>query len=175
MSIIPLQSVVPKIAPDGFVAPNATVIGDVHIGSGSSIWFGAVIRGDVFHIRIGKGSNIQDNSVIHVATGRFPTVVGDGVTVGHRVILHGCTVEDGALVGMGSIVMDRAVVGRGTLVAAGALVPEGKVLPPGMLVMGSPARPIRPLTPEERAQLADAAKGYAELARTYAEQLGWGH
>lgn len=164
----------PVLAPDVFVAPGASVIGDVEIGEGSSIWFGTVVRGDVFHIRIGRRSNIQDNSVVHVTNGINPTIVGDDVTVGHRVILHGCTIEDGALIGMGATVMDRAVVGRGTLVGAGALVTEGTVLPAGMLVLGAPARPKRPLTEDEMAHLKSAATTYTALARAYGQRYGTG-
>jgi gamma-carbonic anhydrase len=171
--IIPYDGKHPKLAERCFVAPNATVIGDVELGEESSIWFGTVVRGDVFHIRIGARTNIQDNSVIHVTTGKHATIVGDGVTVGHRVILHGCTIQDGALIGMGAIVMDRAVVGAGTLVAAGALVTEGTQLPPGVLAVGAPARPKRALTSEEQEHLRHAAKGYAELAATYAASIGW--
>lgn len=172
MSVLAFGDARPRIAESCFVAPTAAVIGDVEIGEGSSVWFGAVVRGDVFHIRIGARTNIQDNSVIHVTTGRHPTLIGNDVTVGHRVLLHGCTVEDGALIGMGAIVMDRAVVGRGTLVAAGTLVTEGVVLPPGMLVLGAPARVKRPLSDEEKKHLSESASGYVELAARY-RACGW--
>lgn len=171
MTILVLQGVRPKIARSAYVAMNATVIGDVEIGEESTIWFGTVVRGDVFPIRIGARTNIQDNSVVHVTTGRHATWVGDGVTIGHRAIIHGCTIEDGALIGMGAIVMDRAVVGRGALIGAGAIVTEGTVIPPGMLALGAPARPRRPLTAEEVAQLEAAASGYAELGRAYTTGL----
>lgn len=175
MTIIDFHSIRPKVKPNTFIAPGAIVIGDVEIGASSSIWFNTVVRGDVFHIRIGDRTNIQDSSVIHVTTGRHATIVGNDVTVGHRVILHGCTIEDGALIGMGATVMDRAIIGRGALVGAGALVTEGTVIPPGMLATGAPARPKRPLTEAERAHIAAAAVGYAELAETYAQNLGYGH
>lgn len=175
MTIYDFQDARPRLGTKCFVAPNASVIGDVEIGSESSIWFGAVVRGDVYYIRIGDRTNIQDNSVIHVTTGKNATIVGNDVTVGHRVILHGCTIEDGALIGMGATVMDRAVVGRGTLVAAGSLVTEGTVLPPGVLVLGVPARPKRPLTREEQRHIQDASVVYARLAATYAVTIGWGH
>lgn len=173
MPVIPYRDLVPQLAEDCLVAPGAHVIGDVHIGAKSSIWFGAVVRGDVFHIRIGAGSNIQDNSVVHVTTGKHATVVGDGVTVGHRVILHGCTVEDGALVGMGAVVMDRAVIGAGALVGAGAVVTEGTKIPPGTLALGAPARVKRELTEEERRYMAWSAPHYSDLAAQYAAQLGF--
>jgi gamma-carbonic anhydrase len=165
----------PRLAPNAYLAESATVIGDVEIGEESSIWWGSVVRGDVFPIRIGRRTNIQDNSVVHVTNGRNMTVIGDGVTVGHRVILHGCTIGDDALIGMGAIVMDRAVVGKGTLVGAGALVTEGTVLEPGMLVLGSPARVRRPLTDEEKAGLRDSAAHYSALAGIYAQRYGFGH
>ncbi|MCK6552039.1 gamma carbonic anhydrase family protein [Myxococcota bacterium] len=165
----------PKLAPRCWIAPNATVIGDVEIGDESTIWFGTVIRGDVHHIRIGARTNIQDNSVIHVTTDLNPTIVGDGVTVGHRVILHGCTVEDGALVGMGATILDRAVIGAGSLVGAGALVTEGTIIPPGVLAIGAPARVKRPLTDEEKRHLLSAAAGYVQLGVEYAAKLGRGH
>jgi carbonic anhydrase/acetyltransferase-like protein (isoleucine patch superfamily) len=174
MPVLEYSNRLPKLADEVFIAPNATVIGDVEIGKDSSIWFGTVIRGDVFHIRIGEGTNIQDNSVIHVTTGRHATIVGDRVTVGHRVILHGCTIEDDALIGMGAIVMDRAVVGRGAFVGAGALVTEGTIIPPGMLAVGSPAKVKRPLTDEEKAHVAAASRGYVMLAKEYAAKIGFG-
>jgi carbonic anhydrase/acetyltransferase-like protein (isoleucine patch superfamily) len=170
--ILPYDGVSPLLGPGVFIAPGAAVIGDVHLGERASVWFGAVLRGDVFHIRIGARTNIQDGSVVHVTTGAHPTIVGDDVTVGHRVILHGCTVEDGALIGMGAIVMDRAVIGRGALVAAGSLVPEGMVVPPGMVAMGAPAKVKRPVSEPERAYLAYAAPHYCDIAARYAAQLG---
>ena len=171
MPVLPYRELHPQLAPDCFVAPNAYVIGDVHIGANSSLWFGAVVRGDVFHIRIGARSNIQDNSVVHVTTDRHATIIGDDVTVGHRVILHGCTVDDGALIGMGAVIMDRARVGAGSLVGAGAL--EGMIIPPGVLVLGSPARVKRELTDAERQHLSWSAPHYAEVAADYAKQLGY--
>ena len=173
MPVHPFEGTHPTLGADCFVAPGAWVVGDVVIGDGSSIWFGTVVRGDVHHIRIGSGTNIQDNSVIHVTTGINPTIVGDDVTVGHRVILHGCTVEDGALIGMGAIVMDRAVVGAGALVGAGAIVTEGTVIPPRTLAIGIPARPRRLLTDEEVATQALSPPHYVELAAQHAKHLGW--
>lgn len=165
--IAPFEGKAPRLDADAWIAPNATVLGDVEIGAGSSIWFGAVVRGDVFHIRIGRDTNVQDNSVIHVTTGRFGTVLGDGVTVGHSVTLHGCTVHDRALVGIGAIVLDEAVIGEEAMVGAGALVTPGTVIPPRMLAVGSPARVKRPLTDAELEHLRQTGPHYAALARRY--------
>src|SRR5205814_3778882 len=129
-----------------FIAETATVIGDVAIGARSSVWFGAVIRGDVFHIRIGDETSIQDNTVIHVTHDRYPTQVGNRVTVGHGVILHGCTVRDLVIVGMGAVILDQAEVGERCIVGAGALITPGTRIPAGHLVVGAPARVKRPLT-----------------------------
>jgi gamma-carbonic anhydrase len=165
--ILPYLDKRPKLGERCYIAPGAHVIGDVEIGAESSIWFGTVVRGDVFHIRIGERSNIQDNSVVHVTTGRHATIIGNDVTIGHRVIIHGATIEDGALIGMGAIVMDRAIVGRGALVAAGSLVTEGTVIPPGVLAVGAPARVKRPLSPEEISHLQYASRAYVELGSDY--------
>lgn len=173
MPILPFGELVPRVADDSFIAPGAHVIGDVHLGAQSSVWFGTVIRADVFHIRIGDRTNIQDNSVVHVTTDRNATIVGNDVTVGHRAILHGCTIEDGALIGMGAIIMDRAVVGAGALIAAGSIVTEGMVIPPGVLAVGSPARPKRDLTDAERQYMAWSAPHYCEIAAQYTSQVGF--
>jgi carbonic anhydrase/acetyltransferase-like protein (isoleucine patch superfamily) len=157
----------PMIAEGVSLAPTAVVIGDVVIGEGSSIWFGTVVRGDVGWIRIGKRTNIQDLTVVHVTGGLANTTIGDEVTVGHRAILHGCTVEDGCLIGMGAIVMDEAVIGEGSLVGAGALVTPGTKVPPRSLVLGSPARVIRPLKDEEARMGREGAARYCELAAAY--------
>ncbi len=173
MPVIPYGAKMPQLASNVFVAPGAHVIGDVHMGAEASVWFGTQVRGDVHHIRIGERVNIQDNSVVHVTTDLNPTIIGDDVTVGHRVILHGCTIHSGALIGMGAIVMDRAVVGEGALVAAGSLVPEGMEIPAGMLAMGAPVKVKRALKPEEQAYLGEAAKHYVNIARQYVSQLGF--
>jgi carbonic anhydrase/acetyltransferase-like protein (isoleucine patch superfamily) len=161
------RDVTPVIAPDVFLAENASVIGDVVIGAGSSIWYGTVIRADVMPIRIGDATSIQDNSVIHVTSGFSGTTVGDRVTVGHNVILHACTIEDDCIIGMGSIILDGARVRRGSIVGAGALVTPGTDIPEGTMVMGSPARVKRPLTDDERSRIASSAEHYVELARMY--------
>lgn len=169
--IISHSGIHPEIAFDVFIADNACVIGNVHIGNGSSVWFGTVIRGDVNAIRIGKMTNIQDLSVVHVTTEHASrpaaTVIGDKVTIGHKVILHGCTIEDGSLIGMGSIVMDHAVIGKGSIIGAGSLVTENTVIEPGHLAFGRPAKTVRPLTPEEIMALEFSARHYEELAKTY--------
>ncbi len=166
--IRPFEGKAPKLGAGAWVAENATVIGDVALGERSSIWYGAVVRGDVEKIRIGADTNIQDNSVIHVDSSGFSTVVGDRVTVGHRVVLHGCRIGDGALIGIGAIVMNGAEVGEGALIGAGALVPPGAKIPPGMLAVGAPAKVKRPLTGEEKEHLRESAAHYVELAREHA-------
>ena len=160
----------PVIDPSVFVADNATLIGDVHIGARSSVWFGAVIRGDVFHIRIGSETSIQDNTVVHVTHDRFATQVGDRVTVGHSVTLHGCTIGDLCIIGMGATILDQVEIGERCIVGAGALLTPGTKVPPGHLVMGSPARVKRPLTEAELQWLVNSAAHYVELARIYAAE-----
>ena len=155
-----------------FAVESAIVVGDVTIAEDASLWFGAVVRGDVNFVRIGARTNVQDLSVIHVTSRTAPTVVGDDVTIGHRVTLHGCTVKDRCLVGMGSIVMDGAVVGEESIVGAGALVPPGMVVPPRVLAVGAPAKVKRPLTPEELALFRTSAGNYVRYARQYLEE-GW--
>lgn len=158
---------IPDVADSVYIAPSADVIGDVVIGEQSSIWFNCVIRGDVNSIRIGARSNIQDGTVIHVSNGTFPTFVGDDVLVGHNCIIHGCTLEDGSFVGMGTTVLDGAVVETGAMVAAGALLTPNKRVPTGELWGGSPARYLRDLTEEQRENLTSGAAHYAELAQVY--------
>jgi gamma-carbonic anhydrase len=165
--ILPYKGIRPTLAPDVYVAPTAAVIGDVHVGAGSSIWFGAVLRGDVHRIRVGEGSNIQDGAVCHVTTDKWPLVIGHRVTVGHRAVLHGCTVGDGALVGMGATVLDGALLEPRSMVAAGALVAPGKVVPTGWLWAGVPARPMRALTDAELAYLSWSGPHYREVAGHY--------
>ncbi len=167
--IMPYQGVQPRIAADAFVAPTAAIIGDVEIGSGTSVWFGVTIRGDVHEVRIGEHSNIQDGTVIHVARGRYGTYIGSGVTVGHMALIHACTLEDDSFVGMHATVMDGAVVEKDAMVAAGALVTPGTRVPGGQLWAGVPAKHRRDLGAEERRVMAATAPHYAELARDYRE------
>jgi carbonic anhydrase/acetyltransferase-like protein (isoleucine patch superfamily) len=169
----PVRGRVPQVDPTCFVADTAAIIGDVTIGARSSIWFGAVLRGDVFHIRIGEETSIQDNSVIHVTHDEHATLVGSQVTIGHSVTLHGCTIGDRCIVGMGAIVLDEAVVGDRCIVGAGALVTPGTKIPAGHLAVGSPARPKRALTEEELAWLESSAAHYVELARVYVDDPAW--
>jgi carbonic anhydrase/acetyltransferase-like protein (isoleucine patch superfamily) len=162
----------PRLADSVWVADGAVIIGDVEIGPESSVWFGAVLRGDVNHIRVGARTNLQDYSILHVTSGTHPTIVGDDVTLGHRATLHGCTVKDRSLVGIGATVMDGAVVGEDAMVAAGSLVPPGMVVPPGMLALGSPAKVRRQLTREEIEYLRKSAVNYAGYADQYRRE-GW--
>lgn len=165
--VLPFDGKAPRLAPSVFLAEGSVVAGDVEIGEGSSLWFGAVVRGDVNWIRIGARTNVQDQSVVHVSGGTHPTVVGDDVTVGHRAVLHACTVHDRCLVGIGAVVLDGAVIGPDAMVGAGSLVPPGMVVPPGKLALGSPARVKRDLGPEEIAFLRTSAERYAGLAARY--------
>lgn len=169
--IFTFESLVPRIASDVWVAPTASVIGDVTIGEGASVWFGAVLRGDVHTIRVGRGTNIQDNSVVHVTSGTHDTIIGEGVTVGHAVTLHGCRVDDRALIGMGSVVLDGALIGEEALVGAGSLVTPGTVIPPRTLAVGSPCRVKRPLTQAELEQVRRSGPHYSALAARYAQGL----
>lgn len=169
--LIPFESCAPILGSDVFVAPGATLIGDVTVGAGSSIWFGSVLRGDVNAIRIGNNTNVQDLSVIHVTSvvsdKPMATHIGDNVTIGHRVILHGCTIADNVLIGMGAIVMDGASIGKNCVIGAGSLVTEGTYIPEGHLALGSPARIKRLLTEFEIAGLELSAMHYRELAAKY--------
>ena len=171
MAIYELGGVRPTIAPDVFVAPSASVIGDVVIGESSSIWFGVVLRGDVFPIRIGARTNIQDNSVVHVTGGKTMTTIGDDVTVGHSAIVHGCNVGNRCLVGMGSIVLDGAIIEDECFIAAGALVPPGMRVPTRSMVMGRPGKVIRALRPDELEAIDLAARDYVRNARAFTSAL----
>lgn len=157
----------PQLGRGVFLAETCAVIGDVVIGDESSIWYAAVLRGDVMPIRIGARTSVQDGTVVHVTSERFGTVVGDDCVIGHGVILHSCTIEDGCLIGMGSTILDGAVIGRGSLVGAGALVTPGSKIPAGSLVLGAPGRVVRPISLKEREQIEYGASHYVELTRRY--------
>ncbi len=167
------RDLTPQIGADVYIHATASVIGDVVLGDHASVWPGVVIRGDVNHIRIGAGSNVQDLSVLHVShkstwdPDGSPLIIGDNVTIGHKVILHGCIIEDECLIGMGSIVMDKVVVQKNVLLAAGSLVPEGKVLESGFLYLGSPAKKVRALTEAEIAHFLYSANHYIKLKNQY--------
>lgn len=152
-----------------FIAENATVIGDVALAEGTSIWFGTVIRADKDRVRIGKDSNIQDNCVVHTSAG-FPVTLGEQVSVGHGAILHGCTIGDRVLVGMGAIVLNGATVGEGSLLGAGTVVTEGAVIPPGSVVLGVPGKVLKPTSAEQRAHIVDNSRAYRELAEQYRQE-----
>ncbi len=157
----------PTVHPTAFVAADAIIIGDVEIGEDASVWFGAIIRGDVNRIRIGARTNIQDGTVIHVSSKTHSTTLEDEITVGHRVTLHGCHVESGCLIGIGAILLDGVRVGRNSLVAAGSLLTPGTIIPPNSLVMGSPAKVKRDLTDDELAYLDKSWRNYVELKNRY--------
>jgi carbonic anhydrase/acetyltransferase-like protein (isoleucine patch superfamily) len=165
--IRPYKNIAPTIGKDVFIAEGAVVIGDVHIGEESNIWFGCVVRGDVNYIRIGSRTNIQDGSVIHVTRKTGPTFIGSGVTIGHSVLLHACRLEDDCFIGMHATVMDDAVVESGAWVAAGALVTPGKRVLKGQIWAGNPARYLRDVKPEEAAFIAVSSQNYVELAKDY--------
>ena len=166
------RSILPTVHPTAFIDASAQVIGDVHVGPESSIWMNVVVRGDVNHIRIGARTNIQDLTLIHVMRNVNPTVVGDNVTIGHSAVVHGCTIEDRCLIGMGAILLNGCVIGTGSIVAAGALVPEGMVVPPGSMVMGMPAKVRRALTPEEDASIAWYADNYVRYRLDFQSETG---
>ncbi|WP_417844723.1 gamma carbonic anhydrase family protein [Thalassospira sp.] len=166
-TILKYRDAVPQIADTAFIAPNATIIGDVEIGPETGIWFGCVIRGDVHEIRIGARTNIQDLTMVHVAKGKFGTYIGDDVTIGHSAVIHACTLEDRSFVGMGATVMDGCVIEQGAMLGAGALLSPGKRIPAGELWAGVPARKVRELTQEEIEFFKVSADRYAGLAEEY--------
>lgn len=167
--IRPYRGSTPKVAPSAYVDPSAQIIGDVWVGERSSIWPCAALRGDVGAIRVGDDANIQDCSVLHQDEG-FPMIVGDRVTVGHSVTLHGCIVEDDCVIGIGSTILNGARVGAGSVIGAGALVPEGMQVPAGSVVMGVPGKVRREVSEGERARFAEGVKHYVEKARIYKEE-----
>jgi carbonic anhydrase/acetyltransferase-like protein (isoleucine patch superfamily) len=156
----PFRSIYPTVHQSAYVDQSAQVIGDVHIGAESSVWMNVVVRGDVHSIRIGARTNIQDGTIVHVMRETHPTVIGDDVTIGHGAVVHGCTIEDRCLIGMGAVVLNGCRVGTGSIVAAGSVLPEGMVVPPGSMVMGVPAKVRRPLTTEEDTSIKWYADNY---------------
>jgi carbonic anhydrase/acetyltransferase-like protein (isoleucine patch superfamily) len=167
VAVYELKGVRPTIGRDVFIAENATVIGDVHLGDEASVWFGAVLRGDYFSIRVGARSNIQDNAVVHITSGTAKTTIGDDVVVGHSAIIHGATIGNRCLIGMGSIVLDNAIVGDESLVAAGSLVAPDTVIPPRSVAMGRPARVVREVSDAELAWIKSGAANYVRYAREF--------
>jgi carbonic anhydrase/acetyltransferase-like protein (isoleucine patch superfamily) len=168
--IYALDGVSPQIAADAWVAPDANIIGDVVLGPRASVWFGATLRGDNERITVGAGSNVQENCVFHTDMG-YPLVIGENCTIGHKAMLHGCTIGDGALIGMGATVLNGAKIGKGCLIGAGALVTEGKEIPDHSLVMGAPGKVIRTLDDKALAGLLASAEHYAENAARFAAGL----
>ena len=158
--ILPVHGIMPTIGPDCFLADNATIVGDVVLGRGCTVWFTAVIRGDVHRIRIGDETNVQDGAVLHCTYQQAPLSIGSRVSIGHRALVHGCTIADDVLIGMGAIVMDHAVVGAGCIIAAGAVVLENFVCEPGFLYAGVPARKIKPVTEAQAEGLRRTASNY---------------
>lgn len=161
-----LEGLKPEIHSDTFIADNATIIGDVRIGKGSSIWYGAVLRGDIESITIGEFTNVQDNSVIHTETST-PTKIGNYTVIGHNAIVHGCTIGNNCLIGMGAIILNRAVIGDNCIIGAGALVSEGKTIPPNSLVLGVPGKVIREVTDEEIEGIKNNALRYNKLCKKH--------
>lgn len=166
MAVYELDGVAPRLAETAWVADSAQVIGNVELAEGASVWFGTIVRGDSDLIRIGRGSNVQDASVLHTDEG-IPLTLGENVSIGHQVMLHGCTVGDGSLIGIGAVVLNRAKIGKNCLVGAGALVTEGKEFPDGSMILGSPARVVKQLTPEQIAGLQGIARHYIDNAARY--------
>ncbi len=175
--IVPFFGKTPRIAPSAFVAPNATLIGDVEIGEGSSIWYGCVLRADHQPVRVGRNTNIQDGTVVHIDSARYGTTIGNNILIGHLALIHACTIEDDCVIGMKACVMDLAVVEKGAMVAAGAVVTPGKRVKSGQIWAGSPAKYWRDLTDADRANFSGMTKGYVLLAqqnREACEAAGYG-
>ncbi len=170
MPVRPLGDRRPQIDATAYVADDAQIIGDVVLAAATSVWFGAVLRGDTERITVGAGSNVQDGAILHADPG-FPCTVGAGVVTGHGAILHGCQIGDDCLIGMGAIILNGASIGSGSIVGAGALVPENKEFPQGSLIMGVPARVVREVTAKDAEQIAAGARHYQERARLYRAQL----
>jgi carbonic anhydrase/acetyltransferase-like protein (isoleucine patch superfamily) len=168
--LLPHGNTLPHVAASAWVAPGARIIGDVHLGEESSVWYGAVLRGDTEPIRIGARTNIQDGCVLHADPG-YPAVVGEGCVVGHNAVVHGCEVEDDCLVGMGAVILNGAKIGKGSIVAAGAVVPEGREFPPRSLIVGLPAKRAGDVNEEQAADIERGASEYVERAAAHRESL----
>jgi gamma-carbonic anhydrase len=164
------RGALPQVAASAYIDPSAQVIGDVAVGERASVWCNATLRGDVNYIRIGEDTNIQDNSVLHVEDGLYPLLIGNRVTVGHSVVLHGCVIEDECLIGIGAIILNGASIGAGSVIAAGALIPEGMEVPSGSLVMGVPGKVRRPVSEGEKERFRVNAQHYVELRQHYREE-----
>lgn len=169
--LFPYLDTYPKLGENVFIAPGAKLIGDVEIGNNSSVWYNTVIRGDVHYIKIGEFSNVQDCSMLHVTNGKYPLTIGNKVTIGHSVTLHGCTLKDLCLIGMGAVILDGAVVEENSIVAAGSVVKPKFVVPSGKLVAGVPAKVVRDLTPEEIKDLEESAKRYKKYTELTIQSL----
>jgi carbonic anhydrase/acetyltransferase-like protein (isoleucine patch superfamily) len=163
----PYRGTLPQVHPSAYVDPSAQVVGDVTVGEESSLWMNVVVRGDVHWVRIGRRTNLQDGTIVHVMRGTHPTAIGDEVTVGHAAVLHGCTIEDRCLIGMGAILLNGVTIGAESIVAAGSLLPEGFAVPSRSLVMGRPARVRRPLAGDEVASIRDYAERYVGYRLDY--------
>jgi carbonic anhydrase/acetyltransferase-like protein (isoleucine patch superfamily) len=170
MAIYELDGIAPKLGKDVWIADSATVLGEVELADNASVWFGAVVRGDTAHIKIGQNSNVQDGCVLHADQG-LPLEIGDNVTVGHQVMLHGCTIGDGSLIGIQAVVLNKVKIGKGCIVGAGSLVTEGKEFPDYSMIMGSPAKVVRQLDEATVAKIAMSAKHYVMNAHRFAKGL----
>ncbi len=168
--LLPHGDASPEVAPSAWVAPGAHVIGAVHLGEQSSVWYGAVMRGDTEPIRVGARTNVQDGCVVHADPG-YPAIIGDDCVVGHNAIVHGCRIGDGCLIGMGATILNGAKIGEGSIVAAGALVPENKEFPPRSLIVGMPAKAAREVTEEQRQSIAHGVREYVERAASHRQSL----
>jgi len=170
-TILPVNGKLPQIGENCFIAPNATIVGEVSMGADCSVWFNAVIRGDVHYIKMGDKVNVQDGAIIHCTYQKHPTNIGNNVSIGHNAMVHGCTIGDGSLIGINAIVLNGAKIGKNCLVGAGALVTEGKEFPDGSLIIGSPAKAVKSLSPEQIAEIDRISSHYVENAKRYRNGL----
>ncbi len=167
MPVVAFKKNVPSIDPTAFIAPDAWIIGSVYIAANCSVFFNSVVRGDIQPITVGSGTNLQEHVLIHSSHGMSPVIIGDNVTVGHRAIIHGCTIGNGSLIGMGATILDDTVIGASSIIGAHTLVTKGTIIPPRSLVIGSPGKVVRELTESEVSELAQSARHYIELGREY--------